>query len=158
PPSRCVRSAQTAVPPAARSASASNASTMPIASEAMRPAPQRGRTGLAGCRTSAAWLRESVESLCVIAVSSFGVGGRLDVHLEPLKQLQAPERDDALQLLHQLLERRRRLAVDRHLVVVGEVTEERVPRLENVAGVLEQRVGVDIALADLALASVCAHE
>src|SRR5512133_2419098 len=82
----------------------------------------------------------------------------LDVAVQSLQQGVPVELDVSRQSLHQPGERGRRLAVDRHVVAVGVVTEELLPGLHDVVGMLEQPIGVHVALPDLALGSVFADE
>jgi hypothetical protein len=48
----------------------------------------------------------------------------------------------------------RRLRVERHVVAVGEAAEQLVPGLSDMLGMLDQGIGVDVALTHLALGSV----
>ena len=80
----------------------------------------------------------------------------LDVDVQSLQQGEPCKRDDVRQLIHQRGESRRWLAVDRH-VVVGSRAAEQLRELPDVLRVLDQGVGVYIAL-DLAPCSVVAQE
>src|SRR5262245_27300814 len=81
-----------------------------------------------------------------------------DVAVQDLQRGVAVELDVSRQPLHQLGERRRRLAVDRHVMAVRVLAEEELPSLGDVVRMLEETVGVDIPLANLALRPVVADE
>src|SRR5262245_9509765 len=83
---------------------------------------------------------------------------RLDVDVQSLQQREPPELDNTRQPVDKRGQCRRRLPVQRHLVAVREVAEERLPGLGDVLRMLQQGIRVDVALPDLALGSVVAQE